>query len=226
LFQGIVWQASDERNKLHLNADYFNPLIYTNLAIHGFRSRPLILAGMDGKIELTKTFHAYFQLCTDGKKDSLKKTRSFGLQTGAKWFNAFGLKNLFFQLEYNEFTNSLYQSNSLLNQESYSHYNQGLGYVLDKNFKNEFVCLLAYRYKRWMVSLKNNCFPDYSFQQSVLLNEGKISFILQPKTNMNFSVGFVTRNIHHDASQINSDKSKWLFVSFATSLFNRYFDTQ
>lgn len=226
LFQGIVWQASDERNKLHLSADFFNPLIYANLGIHGFRSQPLILAGMDGKIELTKTFHAYFQLCTDGKKDSLKNTQSFGLQAGVKWFNAFGLKNLFFQLEYNEFTNGLYQSNTSLKQESYSHYNQGLGYSFNTHFGNEFVCFLIYRYKRLMISLKNNCFPDYSFQQSVLLNEGKITYVLQPKTNMNISLGMISRNFHHDASQINSDKSKWLFISFATSLFNRYFDTQ
>jgi hypothetical protein len=77
-----------------------------------------------------------------------------------------------------------------------------------------------------LFSLKNNLLPDYSFQQSILLNEGKMSFILQPKTNMNVSVGVISRNIHHDATQLNSDKSKWLFISFATSLFNRYFDTQ
>ena len=226
LFQGIVWHASDEKNKLNLTADFFNPLLFANLGIYGFKSKPLTLAGLDAKIQLTKTFNTYFQLCTDGKKDSLKNTQSIGLQTGVKWFNAFGLKNLFFQLEYNEFTNGLYQSKLSVKQESYLHYNQSVGYAFNSNNGNEIICFIAYRYKRLLFSLKNNLLPDYSFQQSILLNEGKMSFILQPKTNMNVSVGVISRNIHHDATQLNSDKSKWLFISFATSLFNRYFDTQ
>jgi hypothetical protein len=226
LFQGIVWPAGDEKNKLHLSANYFNPIVFTNLAVYGFHSKPLILAGLDGQILITKTFRTYFQLCTDGKKDSLKKTQSFGLQTGIKWFNAFGLKNLFFQIEYNEYNDALYQSNNRTQQDTYSHYNQSLGFTFNSKSRNEAVCLIAYRYKRLMLSLKNNYFRYYTFKESTLLNEGKLSYLLQPKTNMNISLSVVTRNLHHNSTQINSDQSKWLFISFATSLFNRYFDTE
>ena len=223
-FQGIVWPASNEKNRLNLSANYFNPILFSNLATYGFNSKPNILAGFDCKINLTKTFDFYFQLCTDGKKDSLKNTQSIGLQSGLKWFNAFGLKNLFVQFEYNEFTNALYQQSIKNSQDSYSHYNSSLAYPINSNTGNELVSIIAWRYKRMLFSIKNNYFESAGTDN--LLSEGKLSFILQPKTNMNFSVGFISRDIHKSQSQINSNKSTWLFISFATSLYNRYFDTE
>ena len=226
LFHGIVWPASDEKNKLNLSANYFNPIMFANLAVYGFNSKPLMLGGAEGKINLTKSFAFYFQLCTDGKKDSLKNTHSLGLQTGIKWFNAFGLKNMFFQVEYNEYTNSLYQGSKRFGQEEYSHYNNSLGYMFNSNSGNEFVSIFAWRHKRFLVSLKNNYFSEPAFSQGILLNEGKISFMLQPKTNMNLSAGIVSRNTHQTQAKLISNESNWLFISFATSLFNCYFDTQ
>jgi len=225
-FQGIVWPASDEKNRLNLSANYFNPILFTNLAVYGFNSKPLILAGFEGKINLTKTFHFYFQLCTDGKKDSLKNTQSIGLQSGLKWFKALGIKNLFVQFEYNEFTNALYQQSVKNSQDAYSHYNSSLAYPINANTGNELVSIIAWRYKRMLLSIKNNYFENASLTNNTLLSEGKLSFILQPKTNMNLSVGFISRNFHQPQSQINSNQSTWLFISFATSLYNRYFDTE
>ncbi len=45
LFQGMVWQATDTNNVMHLDAYYVNPVIFTNLAKYGFNNANHILVG-------------------------------------------------------------------------------------------------------------------------------------------------------------------------------------
>lgn len=232
LFQGIVWNSSDERNKIDISANYLNPLIFSNLASYGFNAKPKIVTGFEGNLKITKISHFYFQAATDGMKDTSKKTQSYGLQLGLKLFNAFTLKNLFLQLEYNEYDGYLFQKNSTSGSTSiYTHYEQSLSFNTTSKNGQELIAIAAYKYKRFMLTTKASYKPEITLEKSTLHGEGKLSFILQPKTNMNISLGYVYRNIQNNnsgmlATPVNNNlaPTQWIYFSFVTSLFNTYYD--
>jgi len=226
LFQGIVWKSSDEKNKMNLSPYYFNPLIFSNLATFGFNSQPKIVAGLEGNVKFTKNSQLYFQTVTDGIKDSTGKIQSYGMQAGIKLFNAFTLKNLFLQLEYNKFSGHLFQQNNFSGSNViYNHYEQGVSYGTGSaDNGNELIGMAAYKYKRFMISTKAIYSPSTSFENSGTFAEGKLAFILQPKTNMNVSLTCVLKDIHKKNPNSNYTKTQWIYFSFVTSLFNTYFD--
>lgn len=227
LFQGIVWKPSDEKNRIDISPNYLNPLIFSNLATYGFNSTPQIIAGAETNLKITKNSQVYFQTVTDGKSDSLKRNKSFGLQMGVKLFNAFTLKNLFLQAEYNVYGGNLNQittssGSSLL----YSHYGQGLSYRTNSSDGKEIIGMASYKYKRFLITAKAIVFAKEDYEKSSTFAEGKFSFILQPKTNMNVSAGCVLKDLHKkiDTVKDNPNRTQWIYLSFATSLFNSYYD--
>lgn len=227
LFQGIVWKPGDEKNRLDVSPYYLNPIIFSNLATYGFNSTPEINVGMESNVKITKNIQIYYQLATDGKVDSSKRNKSFGLQVGMKLFNAFTLKNLFLQAEYNVYGGSLYQNTSLNGTPNlYSHYSRSIAYRTTASDGKEIIGLAAYKYKRFLVTAKAIVFPKKNFEASSTFAEGKFIFILQPKTNMNLALGCVIKDIHKKDNTIagNPNRTQWIYLSFATSLFNSYYD--
>lgn len=233
LFQGVVWKPSNERSIMDVSPNFLNPLIFTNLGVYGFNSTPEIVAGVESNIRLTKDIQFYFQLATDGKKDSLKKAQSYGLQIGLKLFDAFTIKNLFLQVEYNEYKNNFYRNVTLASSPSlYSHYGQNLAYRTSGVSGQEAIAMAAYKYKRFMFTVKANYFPDITLEKSTTFSDGKISFVLQPKTNMNIALGCVLRNVQNKNNSLlnnqisynNASYTQWIYLSFTTSLYNIYFD--
>jgi len=227
LFQGIVWKPGDEKNKLDVSPNYFNPIIFSNLATYGFNSTPEINAGIESNLKITKNTQLYCQLASDGKLDTNKRNRSFGLQIGMKLFNAFTLKNLFLQAEYNVYGGKLHQNTNLSGTPNlYTHYSQNLAYRTNLADGKEIIGLAAYKYKRFLITAKAIVFPKDNYENSSTFAEGKFSFILQPKTNMNVSAGCVLKDVHKKSNTLagNPNRTQWIYLSFATSLFNSYYD--
>ncbi len=225
VFQGIVWKPSDERNRLSPNLDILNPLIGVNTGIYGFNSFPKILLGLDASVKLTKKLHTYFQLAYDGKKGVSQDRAGYGWQFGIKAFDAFTVKNLFLQVESNVYQNSLYQANNINSIANYSHYGNTLTLPVHGNSGNEVIGILAYRYKRLLMSAKGNYYTAFAAQNVITSFDCRLSFIVMPKTNMNIYAGFVQRQNTPSPifSQFNTLQSM-IYFGFKTSLYNTYFD--
>jgi len=162
-----------------------------------------------------------------GKKDTSKQTQSMGFQLGTKWYDAFGLKNLFLQFEYNEFTNHFLQYASPDKKLDYRHYNGPLSYNTGTSEEGaEIDFILAYRYKRFLISEKMVFFLYPSFQHFNFVQDSKLSFILQPKNNTNLSLGMMSRGnfVNFGLGRKITDLSNWFYFSFSTSLYNIYLD--
>ena len=100
-FQGLIWQAGDNKNNQHIDWEYFNPLIYSNIARFGLNNKNNILVGADLKFKITNKLNIYGQFMADNLSDTTKLGNSLGYQVGLNYFDVLGIKNLFFQAEYN-----------------------------------------------------------------------------------------------------------------------------
>jgi len=143
LFEGVVFGRPN-----HFEFSYLIPVIFLRAAEHQNGSADNAMAGLDLKANIAKTAQLYGQLMLDefklsemkdGKKWWGNKT---GVQLGAKYIDAFAIKNLDLQLEWNRVRPFTYSHRDSV--ADYSHANQPLAHPLMANF-NEFMGVLRYR---------------------------------------------------------------------------------
>lgn len=143
LFEGVVFGRT---NRFELG--YLVPVIFFRSIERNLGSPDNSIVGMDFKANVAKTAQLYGQLLLDEFKLSEVKANKgwwankFGYQLGAKYIDAFTIKNLDLQLEWNRvrpFTYTHYDSVA-----NYTHYNQPLAHPLMANF-NEWTGVLRYR---------------------------------------------------------------------------------
>lgn len=147
-FEGVIF---GRKNRFEFG--YLVPVIFLRSVERNNGSADNSVIGMDFKANIAKTAQLYGQLMLDEFK--LSEIRSgdgwwankSGWQLGAKYIDAFTVKNLDLQLEWNRvrpFSYSHYDSIA-----NYSHYNQPLAHPLMANF-NEFMGVLRYRpFPKW-----------------------------------------------------------------------------
>jgi hypothetical protein len=133
-------------------------VIFLRLAEQQNGSSDNAFVGMDFKANVAKRIQLYGQLLLD--EFVLKEVRGgngwwankFGLQMGAKYINAFSLKNLDLQGEINmvrPFTYSHYDS-----MANYTHYNQPMAHPLGANFV-EAIGIIRYQpHPKWTTSAR------------------------------------------------------------------------
>ena len=225
-FQGMIWQAGDDKNKQHLDLYYFNPIIYTNLINYGLNNKNNIVTGMDAKLKLTSKIALYGQLMLDKVK---KDSSGWGWQTGITCFDALGLKNLFLQVEYNSVTKGSYMNSSgSTTDQSYSHYNQTLAYT--PGYGQEFVFIGDYKKKRFFTNVRYN-------YQTVPMNQGtidyysyvsilnaKIGYVINPSYNLNICLGVLYRTQNFSIFNNLNNTTNYIYLGFKTSLYNLYYD--
>jgi hypothetical protein len=143
LFESIIF---GRRN--HFDFSYLNPIIFLRSIEQQNGSRDNANVGFDLKANVAKRFQFYTQILLDEFKLSEIKSgngwwgNKYAFQLGGKYIDAFGIKNLDLQGEYNTarpFTYSHYDSVS-----NYTHYNQPLAHPLGANFR-ELVGILRYQ---------------------------------------------------------------------------------
>jgi hypothetical protein len=249
LFQSLIWQHPDTKNRQNPGLAYFNPLIFSNLAVYGLQSNYNLMAGIDVSIRPVKNVFIYGQYALDELGASTAISNKSAYQAGIKYYDAFTLKNLFVQLEYNSARPFMYTATDVA--QSYTHYNQALAHPLGANF-TEIVALLAYRYKRIFVQGKINMIEqglnagnnygqdiftsdfvpalnEQSQNQGILsgtvILDGKLGYLFNPKTNFNISIGGLIRSFTWKASTLaNPEPTKYFYISLKTSLYNQYWD--
>ena len=219
LFQGLIWKATDTNNVMHLNALYANPVIFTNLAAYGFNNDNHILTGGGWEMKPFKKTSFYGQFMYDG---SYQSKANMGIQEGIKLFDAFHIKNLYLQCEYNYVPKYSYL-NKKDSAQNYNHYNQLL--TTPAPFSNEMIGLASYTFKKFFIQVKEN----YSFGknrsiQNLHYFDAKVGYTINPCYQANIAIGTTMRTYEDKLISTTIQQMQLFYISFKTSLYNVYYD--
>jgi hypothetical protein len=248
LFEGTIWEG---KSLAKTSYNFANPILFSAWAQNGLAGRNNTNLGLNIKLKLFKHTHLYGQGLLDDlggstQTDSLPSSPKFALQLGFKTYNLFFLKNLYWQVEFNQCAPYTYSSNRAGNV--WSHYNQNLSHPIGANFR-EVLSFLAYRYGRvWLeakgmycqygrdstnaVSFGRNIFNGDQgatvgqawFQgqnASIAYADFRIGFILNPAYNLNIQAGMTNRWEWYGDTRT---KIQYLYFGVQTSLYNLYHD--
>ncbi|MCC9063162.1 energy transducer TonB [Flavobacterium piscisymbiosum] len=154
-FESVVWTDTNNRG---FDINFVNPIIFYRSVEFSSSSRSgNALLGMSGKYKWNNNVNLYAQFLLDefsvgdmaAGENSWKN--KFGYQLGAKYFNAFKIKDLLVQLEYNHVRPYVYSHSAVIT--NYGHNNQSVGHQWGGNFE-EFVAIGRYHKGRYYADAK------------------------------------------------------------------------
>ena len=145
LFENVVWANTNDRG---FDVNFVNPIIFYRAVEFSSSSKSgNAVLGATAKYKFNNQINFYGQFILDefaigDVKEGNKSWRNkFGYQLGAKYYDAFKVKNLTLQLEYNHVRPYVYShSNPLTN---YAHNNLSMGHQWGGNFR-EVVAIARY----------------------------------------------------------------------------------
>lgn len=149
-FENVIWNNENDRG---VDLNYLNPVIFYRAIEFSTGSRGgNALIGLTAKYKFSDYFNAYAQVIIDefsvdaitGKNKSYKNKQ--GIQLGVKYYDAFNVKNLQLQLEFNQVRPYVYSNNEIT--LNYGHNNQSMAHLWGANF-SEFIAIARYERKRW-----------------------------------------------------------------------------
>lgn len=154
-FESVIWSNDNNRG---FDANFINPIIfYRSVEFSSSARSGNAVLGLTSKYKWNNNINLYAQFLLDefslGDMKSGEKSwkNKFGYQLGAKYYHAFGIKNLYLQGEYNHVRPYTYaHSNALTN---YGHNNQNMGHIWGSNF-NELTGIARYVKKRLFAEAK------------------------------------------------------------------------
>jgi len=154
-FESVVWTNTNNRG---FDANFVNPIIFYRAVEFGSSSRSgNALLGITGKYKWNNSINLYSQFLIDefsvsdvGAGNQSWKNK-FGFQFGAKYFNAFNVKDLLLQVELNRVRPYVYSHSAVIT--NYGHNNQSVGHQWGGNFK-ELIAIARYHKGRWLADAK------------------------------------------------------------------------
>jgi hypothetical protein len=226
LFQGMVWNAADSMNRHQLDWQYFNPVIFSNLGFYGLNNKNNIVVGATANLKISNKISVYSQFMGDDFSNTFKLGNSFGYQLGAKYFEAFNLKNLMLQIEYNDVTEGSYNSPfAAYSNQSFSHYNQNLAYT--PGYGKELILLGDYKYRRAFLNAKLNL-QWFTLNKSSFYNNSiskvQIGYTINTAYNFNVSLGYNYRFQDFLGFNESNNKTTFYTISVKSNLYNSYYD--
>jgi len=249
LFESVIFGR-----KNHFEFSYLNPIMFLRVAEQQNGSADNALVGFDAKANIAKTIQLYSQLTLDEFKLSEVTggkgwwANKFGVQLGAKYIDAFKIKNLDLQAEYNVVRPYTYShSDSVAN---YTHYNQPLAHPFGANFR-EVIAIARYQpAPRWTASARlilwqqgvdsgsvnygGNIFKsyltrpyDYGFRipsgvRATGVN-AQLLLTYEFKENVYLDAAMMIRQYRADAINISRD-SNLFTLGFRMNVFRREYD--
>ncbi|MGE8339408.1 MAG: energy transducer TonB [Flavobacterium sp.] len=154
-FESVVWTDTNNRG---FDANFVNPIIFYRAVEFGSSSKSgNALLGITGKYKWNNSINLYSQFLIDefsvsdvGAGNQSWKNK-FGFQLGAKYFNAFNVKDLLLQVELNSVRPYVYSHSAVIT--NYGHNNQSVGHQWGGNFK-ELIAIARYHKGRWLADAK------------------------------------------------------------------------
>ena len=224
LFEAAVSAGEDG-----IDMSFLNPLMfYRSVEFNRGEDVGNALLGLTAKYKFSDNFMGYTQLLIDefsfGNLSNLSDWRNkFGLQLGAKWFDALKVKNLFLQGEFNYARPYTFaHQNPVLN---YGHYSQPIGHLWGANFW-EMIGIARYKKGRWSgygkmiygkkgfdnpeepdISYGGNIYQSYDIRASdtnnlvaqgnratIFMIDAQGNYLLNPSNNLSLFAGVSYRN--------------------------------
>ena len=256
LFENIVWRGSDTNQARTFEVNYLNPIIFFRPQEYSVGSPDNSFLGLNLNLTVLKTLKLYGQLGLD--EFLLKEIRARkgwwankqAWQFGAKYINAFGVKGLKLQIEYNEVRPYTY-SHGLVSQ-NYSHNGKPLAHPLGANFK-ELLGFVTYRKNKSEYSWQGMCafigkdsagsksnvgqniFLSYNTRSSeygnyttqgvkttVLQSQLKYTWYIIPDMNMRLELAYIQRSEKNTKGY--ALQNPFIYIGFKTSFWNIYRD--
>ena len=153
LFEGIIFGRKD-----HFEFGYLNPIIFYRSIEQQNGSFDNSVVGLDAKANVAHKFQFYGQLLFDEfLLSEIKKNRGWwgnkwAIQAGAKYIDAFNIKNLDLQVETNRVRPFTYSHDDSI--ANYTHYNQPLAHPVGANFQ-EWIGIARYQpAPKWLLQAK------------------------------------------------------------------------
>jgi len=143
VFENVIFSEADV-----LKVWYLHPVIFANSLLRKKDGNTNSFVGLDVKANLLKSVQVYGQwILQNGSNGESRQggnhwTNRQGFQAGAKYIDAFGLKNLDLQAEINQVRPFTYSSPQ--NVGSWTNYRQSIAHPLGSNFR-EIVGIFRYQ---------------------------------------------------------------------------------
>ncbi len=255
-----LFETSISSGKDGFDIGFLNPLIfYRAVEFNRGEDAGNALIGLTSKYKWNNNIALYSQLIIDefsvgNLKDLSDWRNKFAYQIGAKYFDAFKVKNLYLQLEYNYARPYTFAHKSPI--LSYGSYSQPLGHLWGANF---WEAIAIARYKRdrlsgsakitlgkkgfdfadQAVSYGGDIYQSYNIRQgdignelsqgntaTIFITEVQANYLLNPSNNLSLFAGATYRNFAIDTSTLANPKlsTVWFSVGLKADLFNWYFD--
>lgn len=252
LFESIVWQASDSTGARGFDVNYLNPVIFYRPVEFSLGSPDNALLGASLRFTILKRNILYMQLMLDEfKLEHVMKgdgwwANKHGFQVGMKSYDPFGIKNSFFQAEYNHVRPYTYAHNTSI--QNYGHYSQPLAHPQGANFR-EMVVIADKRVDRFRFGYKlvyvtygadtaglsygHDIYRSYydfvsefgnkigqGLKTTIVEHDLNFGWIVNPSTNLTLSAGVTYRQ--EKAS--GNDRNALVWLGIRSEVFNRYYD--
>ncbi len=253
-FENVVWQGTDTNRVRTFDVNYLNPIVFYRPQEYSVGSSDNSMMGLNISAKLFGKLKLYAQVVADEfffKEIKARKgwwANKQGWQFGAKYINAFKVKGLTIQAEYNEVRPYTYTHGSV--QQNYSNYSQALAHPFGANFK-EYLGFLSYRANRWMLSfqgisatigmdtlgsnLGQNIFLSYTTRpyeyghkttqgnkMKLMQSDIKFTYYVIPQMNLRVELGYIQRSIKDDLG--DELQSPYIYFGVKTSIHNFYRD--
>jgi hypothetical protein len=253
-FENVIWQGTDTNRVRTFDVNYLNPIVFYRPQEYSVGSPDNSMMGLNASFKVFKSLKIYAQAVADEFFfKELRKRNGWwankqGWQFGAKYINAFRVKGLTLQVEYNQVRPYTYTHGSV--QQNYSNYGQALAHPFGANFK-EYLAFVSYRANRWMLSfqgvsavigmdafgsnLGQNIFVSYvtrPFEYGHKTTQGnklkfmqsdiKFTYYAIPQMNLRFELGYIQRSVK---DELNYElQSPYIYFGVKTSIHNFYRD--
>ncbi len=253
-FENVIWQGTDTNRVRTFDVNYLNPVVFYRPQEYSVGSPDNSMIGLNISAKLFNSLKLYGQVVADEfyLKEILARkgwwANKQGFQLGAKYINAFKVKGLTLQAEYNEVRPYTYSHGSV--QQNYANYGQALAHPLGANFK-EGLFFASYRANRWMISLQGlyaiigmdtlhsnlgqNIFLSYTTRpydyghkttqgnkRTLLQSDIKFTYYVIPQMNLRIEVGYIQRSISDEKGYVL--QSPYLYLGVKTSIHQFYRD--
>jgi len=256
IFENIVWRGTDSNQVRTFEVNYLNPIVFFRPQEFSVGSPDNAFMGLNINLKLLKSIKLYGQLGLD--EFFLKEIRARrgwwankqAWQLGAKYVNAFHVKGLGLQAEYNEARPYTYTHG--VPEQNYAHYGMPLAHPFGANFR-ELLGFVNYRKNKWQIALQGmyvligkdslsaksnvgqNIFLSYTtrpfeyghytaqgIQNNILQGSVKFTYYIIPAMNLRLELCYIQRSEKNSAGYELQNP----FVSFSlkSSFWNSYKD--
>jgi hypothetical protein len=256
IFENVVWRGTDSNQVRTFDVNYLNPVIFFRPLEYSVGSPDNAFMGLNINAKLFGSLKLYAQLGLD--EFFLKEIRARrgwwankqAWQLGAKYINAFKVKGLSVQAEYNEVRPYTYTHGVV--EQNYAHYGAPLAHPFGANFR-EFLGMITYRKKNWQISVQGmnvtigkdtvgsksnmgqNIFLSYTsrpyefghyttqgVKTNILQSHLRLTYFIVPDMNLRIEAGYIQRSEMNTAGYVL--QNPYLYFGIKSSFWNVYKD--